>query len=165
MTKNNQKHDEKIEELEKQFEAVEAECKSKCEQAKAHLVNKLKVTSDKYLTATGVMEALSAMEDAKILTYDLDMAQDLACTMSTTCISMAEKADSLDPKDMDTLCDGFYEPEFAKLVIDDEPMFPLELLKLELCRNVGPSAEDIKTFYDAKQDELNGIREEMTKLR
>ena len=135
----------------------------KIEHALAHLKENLEITAEKYLTAGGVTaayeEAAQFMEgvDAQ---EKLSLAMGVAIAMNEIALSMAAKVDELDADTIDTLCDGVYDPKFAMTPHSIQDTV-VELMILNLCRNVGPNAEDIKNFKDTSDDE---IEKAITKL-
>lgn len=145
-----------VDQLQKMVDDRDAKCKA----AKEQLVENLKITGDKYRTATGVMEALSVLrrvmgDDASADTYTkISIAKGIAITLSETCEKMAAKAEGLGYAEMDQLCDGFYDKEFAT---KDHSAIEMteELMHLDLCRNVGPAAEDMVSFLDRVQEQID----------
>ena len=135
--------------------------------AKEHLVNQLKVTADKYRTANGVMSALDTVRlvagshQGDDLLYDISMAKGVAVVMAHKAQEMAAKASKLDPDDMDKLCDGFYETEFADSETTTAVEMVVELMLLQLCQNVGPSAEDVVDFIVHADDEIEKARKNL----
>lgn len=135
--------------------------------ARKHLVSQLRVTSDKYRTANGVMAALQTVRDvlgdATDYVEEISIAKTAATRMAGIAQDMAHKAGKLDPEDMAELCDGFYDPAFSEskgsaLEIIDE------LMVLQLCQNVGPNAEDVAEFCHTADEEIEKAREELKKF-
>lgn len=133
--------------------------------AKERLVSQLKITSDKYMTGNGVM---SALETVRLVVdkYEDDIfneisnAKTLAMVMADKAARMAEKAEELNPDEMDKLCDGFYIVDFAAT---DGSMLDLmeELMSLQLCQNVGPSAEDVVEFLNHTDEEIKKAKKNL----
>lgn len=143
---------------------------AKCESAKDQLIESLKITADKYRTATGVMEALRVMrmvEDGSSgiphVKYDIEQARSLAVDMAKTAECMAEIANALKYEKMDNLCEGFYEADFAENDITPRELME-ELMCLDLCRNVGPAAEDIVEFYKHATEDIDDTQSELDEL-
>lgn len=143
---------------------------TKCASAKEQLIESLKITADKYLTATGVMEALRVMrmvEDGSPgilhINDEIEQARGLAMDMAKTAEEMAEIANALKYEKMDHLCEDFYEADFA-----DQDITPRELMEelmcLDLCRNVGPAAEDMTEFYKHATNDINDTQTELDAL-
>ena len=132
--------------------------------AKETLVSQLKVTVDKYRTANGVMSALQTVRD--VIGADIDvkeaiaMAKSLATGMANVADLMAKRADELEPEAMRELCDGFYDAAFSE---HDSSAIEManELMILQLCQNVGPSAEDISDFLTRADEEIEKAREDL----
>lgn len=143
---------------------------AKCDAAKNQLIDQLKVTADKYRTATGPMEALRCMrmvndgrlDDMEI--YDeISQARDLAASMVEEVSKLVKRAEDLGTMEMDQLCDGFYEEDFISsgfTAID----LAFELMRLDLCRNVGPAAEDIVEFQNRTNEEINENSDKLEEL-
>lgn len=144
---------------------------AKCASAKEQLVESLKITADKYRTATGVMEALRVMREAYPDGYynadefndEFTHAQEVALTLSRHALSMADKANDLIYLKMDLLCDDMYEKDYTSQEIDGE-FLPTELMRLDLCRNVGPAAEDMVEFYKRANDDIADTQAELDAL-
>lgn len=147
--------DEQIAELEEKIEKMIEDRDAKCKAAKEQLVEMIDITKDKYRTATGVAEALRIIRFVDVHGGDhskeLDDAHDLAIQMAGVCWNMSEKAQSLDYNEMDKLCDGFYNKSFAGG--DDDLAY--EMMKIDLCRNVGGAAEDMVEFWKHVQEEID----------
>lgn len=135
-------------------------------QAKERLVSQLEVTVDKYRTGNGVMSALDMVrtvlgKQAEItLTDEIAYAKGLAITMASKAAKMAEKAKSLDPDKMDSLCENFYKTDFAESKATALDLME-ELLVLQLCQNVGPSAEDIVEFLRHTDEEIDKAKKDL----
>lgn len=137
----------------------------KAHNAKAHLVSQLRVTVEKYRTANGVMSALQVVRDVcgtehAFLTEEIDEAKSAATMMAKVAKSMADKAEALEVEGIGSLCDGFYDAEFSEGDGDASDMV-IQLLRLQLCQNVGPSAEDISDFVTSADAEIDKARDEL----
>jgi len=132
--------------------------------AKEHLVSQLHVTTDKYRTANGVMAALQVVRDVIGKTTDyveeISIAKAAATHMAAVAAKMADKAAGLDPDEMESLCDGFYSTDFSEGAGSALEMID-ELLALQLCQNVGPSAEDIVDFLAHADEEIEKSRDSL----
>jgi len=135
--------------------------------AKTHLIEQLKVTSDKYRTANGVMAAMETVrqvfgEQAQELTLDeeIGISKTVATEIAELCQDMACKAEELDPDQMDELCNDFYDKEFSQ---NDASAIEMvgELMALNLCQNVGPEAEDISGFCKHTDEEIEKARKDL----
>ena len=161
-----------IKELEDKIKSMKEDKEKKCKAAKEQLINMLEVTVDKYRTATGTAEALRVLRFVNgIDEGGLIAANDLAWSMVQITSDMVEKAKKLPYAEMDQLCDGFYEKEFY---FDTEKpsdwknnccALALEMMKIDLCRNVGGAAEDMVEFIKRTQDEIDVTGEELKKLK
>lgn len=152
--------DKQVNEMEEKLKSMKEDRDKKCESAKKQLIDMLDITVDKYRTATGTAEALRVLR----FVYGKDSglikeANDLAWQMASDTKLMVEQAKKLDPNDMDSLCDGFYTQDL-KLEEDDEMMLAHEMMCIDLCRNVGPAAEDMVDFIKR----VNGEIEETEKV-
>lgn len=159
-----------IKELEDQIKSMKKDKEAKCKSAKEQLVDMLDVTVDKYRTATGTAEALRVLRftngDRDVRIVD---AIDLAHQMAEEALAMRDKADSLSYAEMDQVCDGFYEKDFE---CDDRfadsahaRALAFEMMRIDLCRNVGSSAEDMVEFVKRVQDEIDKTGEKLKELR
>lgn len=181
MSARNAKKDRKMEVVSGQAEAseiaedIETSIKKMVEDrdkkvagAREHLVSQLKVTSDKYRTANGVMSAYMTIHDIVGTDYTLDVQLDeakaIASRMSGIALEMAEKAKTLAVEDLHTLCDDFYDPEFCE---GEGDLFDLakQLMLLELCQNVGPAAQDVSDFWTTANEEIAKMEAELAKQR
>lgn len=173
--------DEKIaiKELEEKIEGMKSDKEIKCKRSKNQLIEMLKVTVDKYRTATGTAEALRVLRfvvgsDEVNLTW----ANRLAWDMAVETDRMRKKAEKLTYAEMDKLCDGFYEKEF-KLVypetdndmdygpIETEHLYQLafEMMRIDLCRNAGSTGEDLVEFIKRTQEEIDACGEKLKELK
>lgn len=138
----------------------------KVDNAREHLAETLEVTADKYRTANGVMAALDATrtvvgQDCGIAYPGLiSIAKTVAVAMANAAIEMKKKASTLKVTEMDKLCEGFYDEDFASGDGSAEPMIH-ELMLLQLCQNVGPNAQDIKDFYESSNEEIEKAESEL----
>lgn len=136
--------------------------------AKEHLISQLTITADKYRTANGVMSALDTVRlvfgNVELdIDEQLDIARSTAKHMAGVAQAMAAKAEVLDPDEMDKLCDGFYAKEFADGKATALDMVD-ELMTLQLCQNVGPSAQDVSDFCHTADEEIEKTRTELKKF-
>lgn len=159
-----------IKELEDKIKSMKEDKEKKCKAAKEQLINMLEVTVDKYLTATGTAEAL------RILRFvdgsdDIDIywANKLALNMAAETKRMKSHAEELSYAKMDQLCDGFYDKKFK---IDDNHtnfnksyQLAYEMMRIDLCRNVGGAAEDMVEFIKRVEEEIDQTGEELKKLK
>lgn len=138
--------------------------------AKEHLISQLTITADKYRTANGVMSALDTIRlvagnhSGDDLRGDIAMAKGVAVVMARKAQEMASKASKLDPEDMSQLCDDFYEKEFADSDETSAVDMVIELMLLQLCQNVGPSAQDVSDFCRTADEEIEKARTELQKF-
>lgn len=139
----------------------------KAASAKTHLVEQLKVTVDKYRTANGVMSALQTVRDVVgdglDLSDELLIAKEMATKMAKATMSMATQAENLLPHEMDQLCNGFYDTQFSEGDVDAHGLI-YELLRIQLCQNVGPNAEDIVAFIGRTDEEIEKARLDLKEL-
>ncbi len=131
--------------------------------AKSHLISQLKLTSEKYCTANGVMSALDTVRTVygEVATNgiypEIQMAQCLAKKLSVTATKMAEKASDLDPEDMAELCDSFYKTDMVNSNLCPEGLAE-QLMILQLCQNIGPNASDVSDFCGRADEEIEKAR-------
>lgn len=148
---------------------------AKCEAAKKQLVENLQITSDKYLTATGVMEALRVMrnvvgnrpeDDAIPLRDEIFIARNIAKNMAAMCQDMKKTAEQLGYAEMDKLCEEYYIHDCTTEWEDilDYKELTEELMGLDLCRNVGPAAEDMVAFINRTEEQIQELDEKRKEL-
>ena len=156
-----------IKELEEKIDGMKADKEKKCKAAKEQLIEMLEVTADKYRTATGTAEALRILR----FTYGKDdvsimRAMTLATDMAVEATKMKQKAEGLSYAEMDKLCEDFYAQEFSLDVNDDhEYTLAFEMMRIDLCRNVGGAAEDMVGFIKRVQEEIDATGEELKSLK
>ena len=154
-------------ELEKKLSMMVEDSGNKCKAAKEQLCEMLDITVSKYRTATGTAEALRVLRFvAGENGGDISTANKLAKEMAQIASSMASKAKSLDPQNMDTLCDGFYDKDFTASNDNSKSEYNLarEMMCIDLCRNVGGTAEDMVEFIARVQEEISATEEALKKL-
>lgn len=159
-----------IKELEENIGKMKKDKEAKCKSAKEQLVEMLKVTVDKYRTATGTAEALRVLrfakgnDDVPIL-----MANTLAYDMAGEADRMCKKAEKLDYVKMDTLCDEFYEKNFYMNEDENDEShyysLAFEMMRIDLCRNVGGVAEDMVEFIKRTQSEIDKTGKKLKELK
>ena len=135
--------------------------------AKENLIEQLRIIVDKYRTANGVMSALDTLrtvlgEQAREMTMEEEIgyAKTIASNMALTTQEMLGKASDLEPDVMNTLCDTFYDKEFSEhdgIVLD----MVQELMTLQLCQNIGPSANDITDFLSHTDADIEKARNDL----
>lgn len=165
-------NDKLIEELEQKLASMKDDKEGKLAAAKEQLIDKLSVTADQYHTATGTAEALRTLRFALGSEARASMrdAVKLANEMANETLAMATKASELEYADMGKLCDGFYEPDFAlsedKFMDIEDHAYELafELMRLDLCRNVGEAAEDIVSFMERVDDEIAATQAKLDEM-
>jgi len=176
MTKKTQKKQPKkdddakqaIEELEQRLAKMEEDRDTKCKAAREQLVDMLEVTADKYLTVTGTAEALRVVRFVvgSETPGDLVDACDLAHRMADVAKDMAECARGLEADEMDQLCKNFYAEDFNIRNLDRRQLaMAFEMMRIDLCRNVGGSAEDMVGFVKRVQEEIDVTKAKLDELR
>ena len=155
-----------IKELEDKIASMKADKEKKCKAAKEQLIEMLSVTVDKYRTVTGTAEALRIVQflNQDNLGYDLTWANKLAWDLAVEADRMREKAESLNYAEMDQICDGFYEKEFK---LDSPKVYDVafEMMRIDLCRNVGGAAEDMVEFIKRVEEEIDACGEKLKELK
>lgn len=162
--------EEKIAELSNQAADMQEKQGEKIADAIEHLSAELAVTSTKYATATGI---LAAMEAGQML-WDQDSKYDdrvycsktAAQKMIGVCMDMSEKAAKAKIEDLDGLLDSFYDNQF----VNNESPISLqemlnELMVLSLCRQVGPSIQDIIDFKAKSDEQIEELCKQVDELK
>lgn len=164
-----------IKELEDKIAGMKADKEKKCKLAKDQLIEMLEVTVDKYRTATGTAEALRVMRfvygentSDLIPAIFVCVANELAREMASITQEMAEKAKKLSYANMDQLCDGFYDKD---LELDEDNgsdvlyVLCMEMMKIDLCRNVGGTAEDMVEFIKRVEADIDDTGKQLKELK
>ena len=166
-----------IKELEEKLSSMETDKEKKLASAKDQLIDMLEITVDKYRTATGTAEALRTL---RFVVGDQDVhitwANQLAWDMAIETDKIKKKAEGLDYAEMDKLCDGFYEKEFKAddsyggnidYGTHDNSYYRLafELMRIDLCRNVGGAAEDMVEFIKRVDEEIENTEKKLAELK
>ena len=134
-----------------------------------HLLDQLEIMAQKYRTANGVMMALGAVRDVfgdntneLMLSEEIDLAKGAANELSRVAWSMYDKAEKLTPDDegLGDFCDGFYNPEFSGTENDPIDMVS-ELMRLQLCQQIGPMANDLFEFCGRATLEIDSARQNL----
>lgn len=159
-----------IKELEESIVKMKEDKEKKCKSSKEQLIEMLKVTVDKYRTATGAAEALRILRftNGERENIPIYKACRLANAMAKETNRMLEKARKLSYAEMDQLCDGFYDKEFeapGSSFSDDAYQLAFEMMRIDLCRNVGPATEDLVEFIKSTQEAIDRSGEELKELR
>ena len=162
-----------IKELEDKIKGMKEDKEKKCKAAKEQLVDMLEVTVDKYRTATGTAEALRVMRfvygenvNDCAPTVFVCLANELAREMAGVTQDMVEKAKKLSYANMDQLCDGFYNKDF-EIDEDADALYDLcvEMMKIDLCRNVGGAAEDMVEFIKRVEADIDDTGKQLKELK
>ena len=158
--------DKQIEEIESKLEAMKRDKEKKCEAAKEQLVEMIEITKNKYLTATGVAESIRVLRFVygdKLGDELIDSAFDLAGQMAMTCGLMKTEAKELEPAKMDELCSQFYNDSFAlDRTID---LLPFEMMRIDLCRNVGDACDDMVSFVERVNGEIEETEKALSDIK
>ena len=167
---NRESADEIIDKIAK----MESDREAKLKAAKKQLVEMIEITADKYRTATGTAEAYRILrfiygEQYNNIEYLLKTACRLAHEMADITQDMAYEANELSYENMDKLCNKYYNKDFDITGLGDDPdvmAFDLanEMMSIDLCRNVGGAAEDIVSFYNRSQEEIDSSKAALDNL-
>lgn len=136
--------------------------------AKDTLASHLRVTSDKYKTANGVMAAIDTLREVCGNDYlevadMIEVAKGVASRMSAVAADMANEAEGCDPEDLDMLCERFFDPNFCHSGETSVMEMVVELMCLSLCQNVGPDANDVVDFIRTADEEIEKARKNLRK--
>lgn len=171
MAKGRKKADETkdiIEELEGKLVKMKEDRDAKCKAAREQLVDMLNVTADKYRTVTGTAEALRVIRFVvgSQTPNDIVEANDLAHDMAEEAAAMAKRAGELDVEEMTDLCKGFYLEDFDVHGPRNKQLdMAYEMMRIDLCRNVGGSAEDMVSFVNRVQEEIDTTNAKLEELK
>lgn len=132
--------------------------------ARAHLVENLKVTADKYRTANGVMAAIETVRsvtgDSLDFGDEIAIAKGLALEMCARVAKLVETTEKCIVEDLGSICEGLYDEDFASGEASATDL-ALELMTLNLCQNVGPNAQDIVDFHKTSGEEIDKMNDEL----
>lgn len=149
-------------ELEDKLDKMKLDRTNKISAARKQLVEMLEVTADKYRTATGTAEALRVLRFCYGRENDLLIqAIDLSKHMAIEAKEMAEQAEKLEASQMDKLCEEFYAKDFTSSIPDD---LAFEMMRIDLCRNVGGAAEDMVSFIARSNEEIEATEKALKEL-
>ena len=166
-----------IDELENKLSQMESDKIYKCEAARDQLVEMLDVTASKYRTVTGTAEALRVVrfivgDSASFpLSLELDLANLLAHDLADDTEKMRKMAEELPYEEMDSICEDFYDSEFVVKAIDPSDLAEAiqrmahEMMRVDLCRNVGGAAEDMVSFVNRVDEEIEATKEALKELK
>lgn len=154
-----------ISELKDKIKSMEDDKEKKCNQAKEQLLSQLAVTADKYRTATGVAEALNTIRNVRgnheiKIIDELSDAHEIATNMSGITSKLHDKVDDTPCDKMDTVLDGLYNKDYVA-IIGDVNCLSMELMILDLCRNVGPACGDMVAFIKRADQEIEDTKKEL----
>lgn len=175
---DNKNKEEQIKELEEQLSKMREDQKTKLDSSKQQLIDNLKITADKYMTATGSFEALRVLKETNIddQTSNLSYyhAARLASHMNIVTWEIIHKVNDCEFNEMDSVLDYVYRHKFSQLhddlswhYDDADAHYQLakELMILDLCRNVGPACEDIVAFLNRSDEEIEKTEEKLKELK
>lgn len=133
--------------------------------AREHLIANISVTSDKYLTANGLMIALDIVRDvvkdsSLPLEKELELARAAARNVSDIAEELEQKARNLDINEFGNFCEDVYECDFV-LIENTYGELIEELLILQLCQNIGPAAQDIADFKTAADEDIEESKQQL----
>lgn len=149
----------KLEVIKKMIDGRDAKIKNATE----HLNETLIVTATKYLTANGLMAAMDTINEVNSdlkWAEKINIAVDASRLLSALTNEIAEALAEASPIEYDTVVEQYYDGDFAwELEVDKEPLsliegIVVELMTLNLCSNIGPSADDIVQFIKSSQEEI-----------
>lgn len=148
-----------------QIQSMKDKRDEKLENAKKMLVNSIKIASDRYATANGVMQAIDVMNMINPHgDVSIKSAAGIALIMHTDLKDLSKVAEDLDYLNLDKLCDDFYEHDLVNKIDIDYNDFVLELLHLNACQKFGPDASDIKDFMLSANDDITSLTKKLEEL-
>ena len=164
-----------VAELKESIKKMESDREVKLKAAKKQLVEMINITADKYRTATGTAEAYRVLKfiygDEGDMGCLLNDACHLAHEMAEIAQDMALEASSLSYDDMDKLCEKYYTKDFNfEDMVGSEDFVSCayylaeEMMCIDLCRNVGGSAEDMVGFMNRCDEEIKQVKDKLDEL-
>lgn len=162
--------EEKIAELSNQVADMQEKQTEKIADAIKHLSEELAVTATKYATATGIMAAMEAgqmlWDEGSKMADRVYVCKVAAQKMISVCKDMSEKAAKTSVDELETFLDQFYDSQFVNT---EEPTslgaLLEELMVLSLCRQVGPSIQDILDFESKSDEQIEETAKQIDELK
>ena len=144
-------------ELHENIQSMVTQRDEKIDGAREHLSNQLSVMAEKYLTANGLMTALSVARDVLgtdlELTRQLGVARKAAKSANATCIALSNSVVETAIEDLDDLFDSVFNSNFVNEEHSTQDVVD-ELLKLNICQQAAPNAHDIVEFKETATEEI-----------
>jgi len=153
-----------IEDLSRQLDALVSSRIDKLEASKKHLLSQIEVTSKKYLTVNGYMQARTTMEQVAF-GEKIENADELGCVFAREMSEMAwalhEKIEECSIEDIDEdVLDGWMDEHF----VTSSPTFNetvRQVLVVGLLQNIGGAVDDIISFRSSVDDQIESIKKEI----
>lgn len=155
-----------IEDMELQLEAAKKAQLEKMEKSRDHLVAQLEMASKKYLTVNGFMQARSTIDQASFGDESgfgdfNDQARDQAKAMSKLASDLAASVAEMPIDAIDeAVLDGYLDETFVDFP-QSLTSITWQMLVVGLLQNVGPVIDDMVTFREATQHEIDKLTEEL----
>lgn len=155
-----------IEDMELQLEAAKKAQLEKMEKSRDHLVAQLEMASKKYLTVNGFMQARSTIDQASFGGESVfgdfnDQARDQAKAMSKLAGDLAASVAEMPIDAIDeAVLDGYLDETFVDFP-QSLTSITWQMLVVGLLQNVGPVIDDMVTFREATQHEIDKLTEEL----
>lgn len=155
-----------IEDMELQLEAAKKAQLEKMEKSRDHLVAQLEMASKKYLTVNGFMQARSTIDQASFGDESgfgdfNDQARDQAKAMSKLAGDLAASVAKMPIDAIDeAVLDGYLDETFVDFP-QSLTSITWQMLVVSLLQNVGPVIDDMVTFREATQHEIDKLIEEI----
>lgn len=156
------------EKMAKDIASMKEKADEKVERAIEHLHKQVESASKKYLTVTGIEAAMDCGEkylDSMPMCERLRICQEVAQTMSKIAIRVVGMIDERGEEGLADIPDELYNPEFAmqeNLTVHD---VVLQIMLLDLCRNVGNAADDIVGFRKSSSEEIKKSEDELAAFK
>lgn len=155
-----------IEDMEVQLEATKKAQLEKMEKSRDHLVAQLEMASKKYLTVNGFMQARSTIDQVSFGDESgfgdfNDQARDHAKAMSKLAGDLAASVAEMPIDAIDeAVLDGYLDETFVDFP-QSLTSIAWQMLVVSLLQNVGPVIDDMVTFREATQHEIDKLTEEL----
>ena len=156
------------EKMAKDITSMKEKADEKVERAIEHLHKQVESASKKYLTVTGIEAAMDYGEkyfDGLPMFERLHICQQVAQTMSKVATRVVGMIDERDEEGLADIPEELYNPEFAM----QENLTPhdvvLQIMLLDLCRNVGNAADDIVGFRKSSGEEIKKAEDELAAFK
>lgn len=157
-----------VEKMAKDITSMTEKADEKVERAIEHLHKQIESTSKKYLTVTGIEAAMDYGKnyfDGLAMADQLAICQQVAQTMSKVAVRVAKMIDERAETELADIPEELYNHEFAMQENLTAHDVVLQIMLIDLCRNVGNATEDIVNFRKSSTEEIEKAKNELAEFK